>query len=94
MNSKAASPICEKATFVTKELAIKRVNEINKENNKKKGAKHMRVYKCQKCSLFHLTSMSKFIYSITKDFKAREEHRRKKFIEREAYYYEKKFGLI
>lgn len=93
MKSKVAHPICEKATFVTMEIAIQRVNEINSENASK-GAKRLRAYKCKKCNLFHLTSMSKYFYSITKDSKAREEHRRKKFIEIETFFYEKKFGLI
>ena len=85
---------CDKVTFSTLEIALKRAIEINKENAGLKGVRLMRAYKCNTCGLFHLTSMSKFYYSITKDFKAREEYRRKIFIERESYHYEKKFGLI
>ncbi len=79
---------CEKKSFETKEAAILRVAEIQKED-KGKHRKPLRSYRCDKCGKFHLTSWTK---------KKKKEVAIKKIInqvsklEREAEYYIKKNG--
>ncbi len=48
---------CKKVTFETRELAIQRVEEIKTEEKRKKTP--LRSYRCETCSKFHLTSISK-----------------------------------
>tara|TARA_R110000796_G_scaffold248124_2_gene374559 strand:- start:14522 stop:14779 length:258 start_codon:yes stop_codon:yes gene_type:complete len=81
---------CEKKTFESKELASIRLEEIKIEGGKEKTP--LRVYKCDKCEKFHLTS-------ITRDTQKKINKRRegiknkpfKDFLNRETEYWENKF---
>lgn len=54
-------PPCKKKAFDSKFDAIKRIQEIQKEESSK-NKKPVRAYKCKDCGKFHLTSMAKSKY--------------------------------
>ena len=52
---------CKKKTFTTKQEATNRLTEIlsGVDSDPTKDDKILRAYQCDKCGLFHLTSMTK-----------------------------------
>ena len=86
---------CEgKKRFETAKEAGDRTNQINHENKKnKKKNPPLRSYKCDECGGYHLSSMNKHKYKMVNDVKYRNKIHEERFIEREAEYWEKKFGI-
>lgn len=78
---------CKKATFLTKDEAIKRVGEI--QGKRGKNVKPIRSYKCDKCGYFHLTSWSK---KRKKEVESGKVFKHINKFEDEAEYWEKKKG--
>lgn len=86
---------CEtgKHRFETKREAGKRAAEINRENKKTGKKDRLRAYECDRCSGFHLTSMTKRQYKWFTDAHYRGKIREQKFIESGAQHWERILGV-
>ena len=87
---------CEKKTFEDITEARERLTEIVLTSTNK--VKPIRVYKCEKCNKYHLTSKSKGEFNEIKLNKAYTIKRLNKkrediFIARESKYWESYFGI-
>lgn len=78
---------CEKKSFINKEEAVKRIEEIKSQEGKNK--KPIRSYRCEKCGNFHLTSWSKKVKKIVENKKIIKEITK---LENEAEYCKMKKG--
>lgn len=80
---------CIKKVFETSNEADKRKSEINKLN----GNNKMRIYKCDNCGKYHLTSMSKHDHKFKHNSEYRSQILRNAFLSRETEYWENKLGV-
>lgn len=85
---------CKKKTFASSKEAKQRAKEINAKNEEtNQQTEKLRQYKCEYCGKFHLTKMDRNQYKYKKDVNYRNKINEKAFINREARYWEKYFGL-
>ena len=64
---------CPKEFFITESDAKYRLNYIRKQNESNKSKRHSekiptRVYKCDRCPYWHLTSMEYKVFGVVKEF--------------------------
>lgn len=87
---------CEKKAFKTREEAEQRLQEIISESLE--DTVPFRVYECEYCDYFHLTSKTEKDYKKNKLKRRKQiakinERREKTFINRESRYWNKRFGI-
>lgn len=79
---------CKKKSFLTREEAVLRVDEIQHEESKHR--KPIRSYKCPVCGNYHLTSWTKKQTRIRHNLKF---HLNKRDLQDQVDYWKKKLGL-
>ena len=87
---------CNKKAFNSIDEARLRLTEIVIDSNRE--IKPIRVYKCEFCKKYHLTSKSEKIYNHNLDLKIKKiqkinQKREASFIRRESEYWNKRFGI-
>lgn len=87
---------CEKATYLTLNEARIALTKVMIKSKRK--IKPIRIYKCEHCGMYHLTSKTERQYKTNlqlknKEIKKRNQIREKAFIERESNHWNEYFGI-
>jgi hypothetical protein len=85
---------CPKKGFDTKLEAKNRASEINIKNNENHDKTKLRVYKCEWCNKYHLTSTTQRTYKFRTDVNYRTRELEKAFVRRESEYWNNRFGIV